>query len=155
MSGPKAISASILILASVTCLLQAAGQGVNDSAGSIVVQITGVRSEEGGDLIVSLYDSREKWLKIEDARITEVVKADADSIEVEFDDLPYDSIYAVAVVHDKNLNGKLDMRRFPWPRLEEGAGVSNNEFGFGRPDYEDAVLKLASPLLEIQIYMRY
>ncbi len=132
-----------------------AGQASNIASGKIVVTVANVKSGEGGNLIVSLYAEKENWLKTEKARITEVVSIDGDSLLVEFTDLPYDSIYAVAVIHDKNMNGKLDMRKFPWPKLKEGAGVSNNKFGFGPPDYDDAVLRLDGPVLGIRIEMRY
>jgi uncharacterized protein (DUF2141 family) len=155
MKTGRAIAALLLLLVSAAGAQEAAARDSNKATGRIVAVIAGIKSVEGGDLIISLYDSKEKWLKIEDARMTEIVKADADSATVTFEDLPYDSVYAVAVIHDKNLNGKLDMRRFPWPSLKEGAGVSNNEFGFGPPDYEDAVLRLDKPMLEIRIYMRY
>ena len=132
-----------------------AGQASNIASGKIVVTVANVKSAEGGNLIVSLYAEKENWLKTEKARITEVVSIDGDSLLIEFTDLPYDSIYAVAVIHDKNKNGKLDMRKFPWPKPKEGAGVSNNKFGFGPPDYDDAVLRLADPVLGIRIEMRY
>ena len=40
-------------------------------------------------------------------------------------------------------------------RSAEGAGVSNNKLGFGPPDYDDAVLRLADPVLGIRLEMRY
>lgn len=132
-----------------------AGQASNNISGRIVITVADINSAEGGNLVVSLYDGKENWLKPEKARITEIIAVGGDSMVVEFSALPYDSTYAVAVVHDKNMNGKLDMRRFPWPKPKEGAGVSNNRFGFGPPDYEDAVLVLKSPILDILIEMRY
>jgi uncharacterized protein (DUF2141 family) len=47
------------------------------------------------------------------------------------------------------------MRRFPWPKPKEGAGVSNNKFGFGPPDYEDALIELNTFELAVRIEMRY
>jgi uncharacterized protein (DUF2141 family) len=108
-----------------------AGQVSNNVSGTIVITVTNIKSTEGGTLVVSLYDGKENWLKIEKARITETIAVEGDSLVLEFSALPYDSIYAVAVIHDKNMNGKLDMRKFPWPKPKEGAGVSNIRFGFG------------------------
>jgi uncharacterized protein (DUF2141 family) len=133
----------------------AAFQGSNTDTGSIVVTVVNIRSDEGGNLIVSLYAAGETWLDIEKAFITEILSVDSDSMTVRFTDVPYDSAYAVAVVHDKNRNGKMDMRKFPWPKPKEGAGVSNNDFGFGPPDYDDALIKLDSPILNIRIELRY
>lgn len=132
-----------------------AGQASNNVSGKIVVTVANIKVPEGGNLVVSMYAEKENWLKTEKAWITEVVSVVGDSMTVEFTDLPYDSIYAVAVIHDKNKNGKLDMRKFPWPKPKEGAGVSNNRFGFGPPDYDDAILRLTVPVLEIRIEMRY
>ena len=98
---------------------------------------------------------RKNWLKTEKPRIMEAVSIDGDSLLVEFTDLPYDSIYTVAVISDKNKNSKLDMSKLPWPKLKEGAGVYNNKFGFGPPDYDDAVLLLDGPVLGIRIEQRY
>jgi uncharacterized protein (DUF2141 family) len=131
------------------------GQASNNDSGKIVVTVTNIRSAEGGNLIVSLYSLKESWLRPGEARITEVVPIEGDSSVVEFASLPYDSIYAVAVIHDRNMNGSLDMRKFPWPRPKEGTGVSNNNFGFGPPGYEDALLHLSGPVLDIRIEMRY
>jgi uncharacterized protein (DUF2141 family) len=145
----------VISLAASAALSGVAGQSSNKPAGNIVITITDIRSAEGGDLIVSLYDGKNDWLKTELARMTETIPVEGDSSVVAFEGVPYDNIYAVAVIHDKNRNGKLDMRRFPWPKPEEGAGVSNNRFGFGPPDYSDASIELVHPVLKIRIVMRY
>ncbi len=132
-----------------------AEQDSNNIFGSIVITVANINSAEGGNIVVSLYDGKESWLKTEKARKTKTLSVKGDSLVVEFATLPYDSIYAVAVIHDKNMNGKLDMRKFPWPKPKEGAGVSNNRFGFGPPEYRDAILRLTEPVLDILIEMRY
>lgn len=146
---------TILIHLSAVTDPSSAGQASNNASGKIVVTVANIKSTDGGNLIVSLYTQKDDWLKTEKARITEIVSVEGDSLTVEFTDLPYDSIYAVAVIHDRNMNGRLDMRKFPWPKPKEGAGVSNNRFGFGPPDYDDAILSLADPELGIRIEMRY
>jgi uncharacterized protein (DUF2141 family) len=133
----------------------AAGQASNNEAGNIVVTVVKINDAEGGNLIVSLYNVKDTWLKTDEALISEILTVTGDSMVVEFASMPYDSMYAVAVIHDKNMNGKLDMRRFPWPKPKEGAGVSNNDFGFGPPDYEDAQLNLDIPVLDVRIELRY
>jgi uncharacterized protein (DUF2141 family) len=143
---------SSIIAAAQPCV---AAQASNKPAGNIVITITDIRIADGGNLIVSLYDGKENWLKTERARITEIVPIEGDSSVVALKGVPYDNIYAVAVIHDKNRNGKLDMRRFPWPKPKEGAGISNNRFSFGPPDYRDARIELSDPVLKIRIGMRY
>lgn len=146
---------TILLQVFVSADLCAADQASNNDSGNIVVTVVKIKGAEGGNLIVSLYNVKESWLKTDEARIMEVVAVSGDSMTVEFASLPYDSVYAVAVIHDRNMNGKLDMRKFPWPKPKEGAGVSNNDFGFGPPDYEDALLHLSMPDLAVRIEMRY
>lgn len=146
---------TILLQVFVSVDLCAASLTSNIDSGNIVVTVVKIKSAEGGNLIVSLYNVKESWLKTDEAWISEVVAVSGDSMKVAFASLPYDSVYAVAVIHDRNMNGKLDMRKFPWPKLKEGAGVSNNDFGFGPPDYEDALFHLSMPDLAVRIEMKY
>jgi uncharacterized protein (DUF2141 family) len=152
------LTAIFMILSSL--LMPAAAResgkgGSNGESGAIVVVVHGIESDGGGDLIVSLYSGKDGWLDIEKAERKRILPVEGDSAVVTFGDLPYDSVYAVAVVHDSNKNGKLDMRRFPWPKPKEGAGVSNNRFGFGPPDYDDARLSLSGSILRTRVGMRY
>ncbi len=72
-----------------------------------------------------------------------------------FDSLPFDSNYAVAVVHDRNGNDRLDMRWFPFPKPKEGAGVSGNHTRMGKPRYEPARFAVTLPMERQRIELRY
>jgi uncharacterized protein (DUF2141 family) len=51
-----------------------------------------------------------------------------------------DGIYAVAMIHDENGNGKLDTNFLGIPI--EGLGVSNNPTLFGKPSFDEAKFNL-------------
>jgi len=119
------------------------------------VTILGIRADQGGSLVVALFKGKAGWLDVNKALLTKTPKATSDSLTVIFDEVPYDSTYAVEVIHDKNENGKLDFRKFPYPNPTEGAGVSNNTFRLGPPDYEKARFTLDGSSMPIQIRMRY
>jgi uncharacterized protein (DUF2141 family) len=123
--------------------------------GAVVVTAVGIRADQGGSLVVALYRDKTSWLDEDKAFSTRVVKVKSDSMTVTFEGVPYDSAYAVEVIHDKNDNGKLDMRRFPYPRPKEGAGVSNNTFRLGPPAWDKARFSLVGSSVSIRVVMRY
>ncbi len=125
------------------------------SAGSVVVTAVGIRADQGGNLVFALYRDKASWLNEDKAFLKKVVKVKSDSMTVTFEGVPHDSAYAVEVIHDKNDNGKLDMRKFPYPRPKEGAGVSNNTFRLGPPAYDKARFVLAESSLSVRVVMRY
>ena len=133
----------------------AASVPADESVGAIVVTAVGVRVDQGGSLVVSLYRGKAGWLDGDKAFLKRVVPVKSDSMTVTFEGVPYDSTYAVAVIHDKNGNGKLDMRKFPYPRPKEGSGVSNNTFRLGPPAWDKARFALAGASVSVRIGMRY
>jgi uncharacterized protein (DUF2141 family) len=52
-----------------------------------------------------------------------------------------DGVYAVAVIHDENANGKLDTNFIGIPT--EGIGVSNNPSLLGAPGFDEAKFKIS------------
>jgi uncharacterized protein (DUF2141 family) len=137
------------------CISVAAVASGDAGAGVIVVTAVGIRTGEGGSLIFALYKDKAGWLDEDKTFLRKVVQATSDSMTVTFEDVPYDSSYAIEIIHDKNENGKLDMRKFPYPRPKEGGGVSNNTFRLGPPAYDKARFVLAGPAVSVRIGMRY
>jgi uncharacterized protein (DUF2141 family) len=127
--------------------------GQAEDKGQIMIIAEGFKNREGKAVFV-LFRRGENWLDIEKAYRKQVVDIEAESVTVTFDDVPYDT-YAVNVIHDKNENGKMDMRWFPWPKPKEGAGVSNNNIGSGPPSYDKAKFILDKPLVTLFIRMKY
>ncbi len=125
-------------------------------AGGIKVTITPVRVEQGGELIVALYDRPAGWLKPDSAHVVRKLPVGPDSVViVAFDSLPPDSGYAITVIHDRNGNGKMDMRWLPYPRPKEGTGVSRNHVRAGPPEYDKALVAVGDSTERITIEMRY
>ena len=89
----------------------------------IVVESTGFKNREGQAIIV-LYDSKETFPIIAEAFRKQIVAIQNKTIVV-FDNIPA-GIYSVAVYHDENNNGTLDMSWFPIPHPKEGMVLSNN-----------------------------
>jgi uncharacterized protein (DUF2141 family) len=90
-------------------------QAPESPRGALVVRLVGVRAKQGGQLVVALYDHEEGWLQLDSARTVQQIAPTQDSMVVTFDSLPFDSSYAITVIHDRNGNQKLDMRWSPSP----------------------------------------
>jgi len=151
----KQLLCACILMAWVGWPAIAASAPTDESAGTIVVTAVGIRTGEGGSLIFALYKDEASWLDEDKTFLRKVVQATSDSMTVVFEGVPYDSTYAVEIIHDKNDNGKLDMRKFPYPRPKEGGGVSNNTFRLGPPAYDKARFVLAGPAVSVRIGMRY
>jgi uncharacterized protein (DUF2141 family) len=122
---------------------------------TLEVAVQGVRADQGGALVVALYDRAPGWLVLDSARAVRRLPVAEDSLTVRFDSLPFGTGYAVVVIHDRNGNDKLDMRWLPYPKPKEGSGVSNNHTRKGPPEYEAARVVLGDSSSTILITMRY
>lgn len=124
--------------------------------GNIIVIVKGINVAQGGKIIISLYKNKKSWLKISEAAKSEsLILKQTDELLCTFRNIPFDSTYAISVIHDKNSNGKFDMRWLPFPRPAEGACVSNNHKRNGAPKYEKAVFSHSQVLTEIKVDMVY
>lgn len=121
---------------------------------ALSVTATGFKNTKG-KAIFALYASPEAWLKTEKAVRLETVPISGEKVIVVFRDVAA-GVYAAAVIHDENENGKLDMRYFPVPHPSEGAGVSNDaRKKFGPPSWEDAKFSLPDSAFAITIKLQY
>jgi uncharacterized protein (DUF2141 family) len=142
----------LLALAAVTCLFRPAeAEGTKIR---IVVHATAFKGTKG-QAIVALYNSSDTWLKIDRAlRITKV-PITGENIDVTFDGMD-PGVYGVSVIHDENVNGKLDMRYFPIPGPVEGAGVSRDATAtFGPPSWNDAKIRIGDVGGLVALKVRY
>ena len=71
-----------------------------------------------------------------------------------FDSIP-PGPYALNVIHDKDKDGKLDFKLFPYVRPKEGVGVSNNSRPRGKPKYENAVFTVPDKKVSLHIELFY
>lgn len=120
----------------------------------LIVTIAPVRVEDGGELLVALFRDKASWLDLDQAAYLYRSAADQDTTMAHFAALQ-PGRYAAEVVHDKNENGKFDMRWFPYPKPKEGAGVSNNARRMGKPDYDAALFTIGGDTTAIVIELFY
>jgi uncharacterized protein (DUF2141 family) len=121
----------------------------------IHVTVTGVKYKQGGNLIFTLYNSKETWFVVKKIYATKVVKVSAETASVDFENIPYADTYALFAFHDANINNKLDFSWFPFPHPTEGVAVSNNAVRMGEPLYEKARFTVNSDNVVLQIKMHY
>jgi len=130
---------------------------VNESdsiaAGSIQIKVSGLKNKNGqlGILVFTTKDGfPSDWQKAYKQILIPITGANA---EYMFTDLPYGK-YAVSVMHDENMNKKLDTNFIGIPK--EGYGVSNNATGsMGPPKFEDAAFILDKNIFSTDIKVNY
>lgn len=129
------------------------GKAPEESRGTIVVETTGFRNNQG-EVRVGLYASRDGFPdKPEKAYRTFTTPLRKNAVEVTFTDIPFGT-YAIGILHDENGNGKMDTNWLGIPK--EGYGASNNAKGrFGPPRFEDAKFKLDSERIKLTIKIQY
>lgn len=102
-------------------------------SGTLVVTLGGFKSDKG-KAMVSLYNAKESFTKMENARFRAMVPVSAGKAQVEIADLE-PGTYSVSVFHDENGNGKLDANFLGIPK--ESYGYSNDARGkAGPPEWE-------------------
>jgi uncharacterized protein (DUF2141 family) len=82
-----------------------------------------------------------------------VIKIRKSQARCDFEDIP-PGTYAIVVVHDENMNGKLDTNWLGIPT--EGYGFSNNsKIVFKAPSFSEASFKYDGQNLEMTINLHY
>lgn len=123
--------------------------------GRILVNVEGIKPEQGGNLAFALFDAEGSWPKHNSALKRGIVPVSATTMQLEFNSVPLNNLYAVQVIHDKNGNNKLDFRWFPYPKPKEGVGVSNNNRRIGPPLYEKALFQADDSTTSIRVRLNY
>lgn len=148
------------ILGVVSALLLGASASASEApvavastvAASIDLAITGLRSEKG-NVLVCLSANPEYFpdcSKDGNARKLKISATQADSIHIAG---VKPGTYAVALVHDENANGKMDLRLF-LPR--EGFGFSRNpKIGMGPPKFKSAQFTVGANDAHYAVRMKY
>lgn len=95
----------------------------------------------GGEIRVGLFDSKETFKEKADPAYEAVLPVNDSILECTFS--PNKGIYAVAVYHDENEDGKLNTRIFGIP--VEGVGFSGNLVSKVKPpDFEQASINITA-----------
>jgi len=125
------------------------------ATGTIILRIDGLKKKRlRGDVRCRVYNSEETFPSKEEDQMFRlvVVPANAESLEVVLEDLPYGE-YGIIIHHDRNSNGRMDRRWYGPPA--EPVGCSRDARGnFGPPKWEDAVFELNQSSLEIPIHVK-
>jgi uncharacterized protein (DUF2141 family) len=112
------------------------------NAANLTVKIDGLHNTIG-NVMVCLWDKGDGFPhcdKVEPLKKI-ILKASEAASPVSFSDLP-DGTYAVGVLHDENMNGKLDTNAVGAPA--EGTGVSNNVVHtFSAPGFKESSFQLS------------
>lgn len=161
-SGTASVARTLALpmLGAVSVLLAGASASAADTPAavapalsvSIDLAITGLRSEKG-DILVCLSANPAYFpdcTKDSKARKLKISAAQAGSVKIPG---VQPGTYAVALVHDENGNGKMDMRLF-LPR--EGFGFSRNpKIGMGPPKFESAQFTVDAAHTRYAVHMKY
>ena len=123
---------------------------------TITLEITGVKRNLGGNIVVTVYRGKEGFLDAEKSYRTKIIKVAEDTdLSLKLANMPLGVSYAIQAHHDVNENGKMDMRWFPFPKSKEGGGFSNNYIPSSKPEYDKAAFELKAANLSIAIALNY
>jgi uncharacterized protein (DUF2141 family) len=135
----------LLLVASPTTRLSAQS---SPGACTLTVRVIGARNSDGNIRVV---------LRRDENTVVEAKQAEIDAktltAQAVFTNVP-EGEYGVAVIHDENKNGKLDMNEMGIP--VEGYGHSNNPAKRpGPPNFDETKFKLNNPGTSIEIRLNY
>jgi uncharacterized protein (DUF2141 family) len=117
------------------------------TSSTLAVHIVGLRNATGNVRVKLMRDSNPV-----DSRVLQIDTKNL-TADVVFDKLPQ-GVYSVSLIHDENMNGKLDSNVFGMPT--EGYGFSNNPAkGFGPPKPELTTFPVKQPKCVIEIKLIY
>jgi uncharacterized protein (DUF2141 family) len=123
------------------------------SAGSVQVQITGLRSSKGA-VLISIFNNAKDFPENANGAVGKTKVSIVNGVVTHtFSDMPYGT-YAIALLHDENNNLKMDFNIVGMPK--EGYGFSNDaKVRLGPPSFEDAAFKLDATNKVIRIKCSY
>ena len=126
---------------------------IKEGTGSIHILVEGVDEIEG-QIGILLFDNKEGFPTERSKAFKEVlIPLEEKRLEFSFHDLPYGN-YAIAIMHDDNMNDVLDSNIFGIPK--EGVGTSNNVKTFMRaPRFDEAMIVLDQPSMNTTIIINY
>jgi uncharacterized protein (DUF2141 family) len=120
----------------------------------IHVRVLDIRNSTG-TVACALFESAEGFPVdfLRSATNIMVIKVRKTRARCDFEDIPPGS-YALAVIHDENMNGKLDLNALGIPK--EGYGFSNDATGWlGAPTFSAASFTYDGRTLDLTIDMHY
>ena len=121
--------------------------------GQLDIKLTNFRNNNG-QAIIFIYSGPEGFPDSDAPNLKRIsLPIKENQVHFILDELTYRP-YAIAVLHDENLNDQMDKTLFGFPR--EGFGFSRNpESLFGPPDYAEAQFLFFSKQQQQKIQMQY
>jgi uncharacterized protein (DUF2141 family) len=104
----------------------------------LTVSISGLKPLKG-DLYISLHNRPEYFQVADSALMKKKITVNEETEVISFENVPQGK-YAIAIYHDENLNGMLDLNEMGIPK--EGYGFSTKNKVMGRPKFEQAAFEL-------------
>jgi len=154
MGVPLGVCCVALCAVLVFAILSAIAFAQSSSCPGIHVKILNIRNSTG-TVDCALFDSPEGFPieVLRSATKVMVMKVRNTEARCDFEDIPAGT-YALAVIHDENMNGKLDTNWLGIPI--EGYGFSNDVRGlFGAPSYPAARFPYDGQILDLTISLHY
>ncbi len=124
------------------------------SCPGIHVKIPNIKNSTG-NIACGIFESQEGFPNkfLGSAKAIIIKKIQKTKAECDFSDIP-PGTYAIAVIHDKNMNGKLDTNWFGVPT--EGYGFSNTTIDeFGAPAFSVASFPYDGQNIDMMIRLNY
>ena len=123
------------------------------SASELTVEMVGLENREGALLYAVYNEARAFPADVERAVISgRVDLSEGEDVALKIPLEP--GHYAIALVHDQNSNGKLDLGAFDIP--VEGFGFSNNpDASGGVPSFKDCTFEFTKAAHSIQVTIKY
>jgi uncharacterized protein (DUF2141 family) len=105
----------------------------------LTVSVSGLKPLKG-DLYISLHNRPEYFQVADSALMKKKITVNEETEVIRFDNVP-EGKYAIAIYHDENLNGMLDVNEMGIPK--EGYGFSTKNKVLGKPKFEQAAFELS------------
>jgi uncharacterized protein (DUF2141 family) len=143
-------SIALIILMSSGLSLTAPTLAQSGAQATLVLKITGLRSEKG-QVKIAVFNAAEKWLG-DQPIYSSTIRVDSQTVLWKINDIPYGD-YGIAVFHDENKNGKIDKNLLGIPA--EAYGFSNNvRVTFGPPTWEKSKFVVKQPSTDVSIEVK-
>ena len=154
MGMPMGVRCAVLFAVLVFKILPDVAFAQSSSCPGIHVKVLNIRNSTG-TIDCSLFDSPEGFPNevLRSARKVMVMKVRNTQARCDFEDIP-PGTYALVVIHDENMNGKLDTKWLGIPT--EGYGFSNDVKALlGAPSFSAASFQYNGETLDLTISLHY
>ena len=142
---------TLFLTQTILCAQEISFPEDNQKVSTFELTIEGIDKQDG-EIRVALFNSEKEYNEKENPLYAVVLPVDSTTVTWVQDSLQYGN-YAIAVYHDRNLNGELDSNLLGIPK--EAYGFSNNARGrFGPASWKDAHFRINSDTSSMTIKVK-